>query len=247
MMLKTIILGLTPLFFATPALAGKMGSPSPDYFLSMSVGPSWINPGSTQRIALQPDIINTYVSRHPSNATVLVNGEIFLGIQSHFFQQIQSQFGLALYASNLATLNGYIQVDGDPNFQNYADHYQINHEHLALKSKWIFESPVKINPYVSGGIGVGFNRSNGYAMTPLIFQAVPMPSFQSNTQVTLSYSAGVGFQRALSQHVNVALGYQFVSWGASHLAPAPGQTSGKGLSLNNLYSQGIEFNLNYLL
>ncbi len=247
MIFKTIFLRLTPLFFAIPAFAGEMGHASHDYFVSISIGPSWTTPGSTQRIALQPDVINTYVSQNPSNTNVLVNGEIFLGVQSSFFQQIQSQFGLAFYASSPAKLTGYIQVDGDPNFQNYADQYKINHENIALKSKWIFENSVHINPYLTGSLGVGFNRSYGYSITPLIFPAVPMPPFKANTQVTLSYSAGAGFQRDLNQHVKVAVGYQFVSWGSSHLAPASGQTSTKGLSLNNLYTQGIEFNLTYLL
>lgn len=247
MIFKTIFWGLTPLCFAIPAFAGEMSHASHDYFLSMSVGPSWTSPGSTQSIALQPDVINTYVSQNPSNTNVLVNGEIFLGVQTYFFQQIQSQFGLAFYASSPAKLKGYIQVDGDPNFQNYADQYKINHEHIALKSKWIFENSFNISPYVTGGLGIGFNRAYGYSMTPLIFPAVPMPPFQSYTQVALSYSAGAGFQRALSKHLKVAVGYQFISWGACHLAPASEQTSSKGLSLNNLYTQGIEFNLTYLL
>ena len=247
MMLKIIFLSLTSLCFAMPALAGEMNNTLHDYFISLSVGPSWTNPGLTQSIALQPDLINTYISQNPSNTHALVNGEIFLGVQSHFLQHIQSQFGLALYASSQAKLQGYIQVDGNPNFQNYADQYQINHEHVALKSKFIVENAFNINPYVSGSLGVGFNRSYGYSMTPLILPAVPMPFFQSHTQVTLSYSAGAGFQRALNKHFTVALGYQFVSWGTSHLAPADGQASSKGLRLNNLYTQGIEFNLSYLL
>jgi opacity protein-like surface antigen len=247
MRLKTLFFGLILLCFATSAFTGEEGPKPHDYFLSMSVGPSWTNPGSTQSIALQPDIINTYVPQNSSNTSTLVNGEIVLGVQAHILQDIQSQFGLAFYASSPETLNGYIQVDGDPNFQNYADQYKIDHEHIALKSKWSFENASNINPYLSGSIGVGFNRSYGYSITPLIFPAVPMPPFKSNTQVALSYTLGAGFQHALSEHIAIAIGYQFVSWGSSHLAPANGQTSPQGLSLNNVYTQGIEFNLTYLL
>jgi len=244
-MLKSILQRLIALFFAMPVLAGEMGNVSPDYFISMGVGPSWTKPGSTQAVTLQPDVINAYV---PQTVThTLANGEIVLGVQQHFLEHILSQFGLAFYLSSPTKLNGYIQVDGDPDFQNYTYQYKINHEHIALKSKWIFEPSLNINPYVSGSIGVGFNRSYEYSITPLIFQAVPMPPFQSHTQLGLGYSLGAGFQRDLSQHLAVALGYQFVSWGASHLHPASGQTLGKGLGLNNLYTQGIEFNISYLL
>jgi len=246
-MLKTIFLSLFSCCFAITALAGEIRYKSYDYFISISAGPSWTNVNSTQNIALQPDVVNTYISQNPSKTNILANGEIFFGFQSYFFKQIQSQYGLALYASSTKKLNGYIQVDGDPNFQNYADQYQLNHEHIALKSKWIFENSFNTNPYVSGSLGVGFNHSHGYSITPLIFQAVPMPAFQANTEISLSYSVGAGFQRNLNKHVKVALGYQLVSWGKSHLAPANEQTSSSGLNLNNLYTQGIEFNLNYLL
>lgn len=240
-------MALTPFFFPMQALAGEMGHTSNDYFISISAGPSWTNPSKTQTIALQPDVMNAYVPQQPVKNSLLADGEVFLGVQNYFFQQISSQFGLAFYMSSPVTLDGYIQVDGNQNFQNYAYQFKINHEHIALKSKWIFEQPLNINPYVSGSIGVGFNRSYGYAVTPILFQAVTMPPFQSHTQVAFSYGVGAGLQHSLNQHVTVALGYQLVSWGSSYLGRASEQTSDKGLGLNNLYSQGIEFNISYLL
>ena len=247
MMIKTISLGLTPLCFVMLAHAGEMGHASHDYFISISAGPSWTNSGSSQTIALQPDLIKSYVPQSRTNTNGLVNGEIFLGVQKKILQQILGQVGIAFYVSSPKKLKGYIQEDGSPDFQNYAYQYQVRHEHIALKSKWIFEQSRQINPYIHGGIGLGFNRSYGYSITPLIFQELPSPPFQSNTHVALSYSLGAGFQHALSQHCTVALGYQLVSWGASNLDPASGQTSSKGRGLNNLYSQGIEFNISYLL
>lgn len=247
MMIRTVCLAFPTIFFAMPALAGDMGNAWNDFFISISAGPSWVSPNISQTLALQPDVVNTYVSHQPVKTTALADGEVFLGVQHHFFPQISSQFGLAFYMSSPASLDGYIQVDGNPNFQNYTYQFKLNHEHIALKSKWIFEQPLNINPYVSGSIGVGFNRSYGYAITPIIFQAVTMPPFQSHTQVGLSYGVGAGLQRSLSQHVMVALGYQLISWGPSHLGRASEQTSNKGPGINTLYSQGIEFNLSYLL
>jgi hypothetical protein len=245
MMLKAIANILALLCFVTPGFSGEADHMFQNPFISISVGPSWSQPGATQTIALQPDVIDTYAHQTPINT--LANGEVFFGIQRDLFQHVVGQFGLAFYISSPANLNGSIQVDGDPNFQNYTYQYRINHEHIALKSKWIFQQSLNINPYISGSVGVGFNRSYQYAVTPIIFQALPMPLFQSNTQTVVSYSLGGGFQRTFGQHITAAVGYQFVSWGASHLAPASGQTSAKGLGLSNVYSQGIEFNISYLL
>ncbi|MCX7117287.1 MAG: porin family protein [Legionellales bacterium] len=246
MMLTRFSLAFGAFCSAMCACAGDMGHPSPAYFISISAAPSWTHVGSTQTIALQPDVIKAYVPRGPDHQT-LGNGEIFLGVQKSFFQQVTSQFGLAIYASSPATLGGFIQEDASPNFQNYTYQYQISHGHIGLKTKWIAENSFNINPYLGASIGVGFNRSYGYTITPLIFQEVPAPPFQSTTKVVFSYGINAGFQHTLNQHFTCAIGYQLVSWGSSNLAQAAGQTSSRGLGLNNLYTQGVEFNVSYYL
>lgn len=247
MVFKKTSLGGIPLFFSMLAHAGTMGSQSNDYFVSLSGGPSWTNAGSSQTIELQPEVIKTYVPQDLTNSNILGNGEIFAGIKKSFFQQVQSQFGVAVYSSSFAKLEGFIQEDGDPNFQNYSYQYKIEHQHIALKSKWVAENSFNMNPYISGSLGVGFNRSYGYIATPLIFQEVNVPPFQPNTELVFSYSLGAGFQHILSQHIAIGVGYQLVSWGSSTLLRAEGQTSGNGLSLSNLYTHGVELNMSYFL
>jgi opacity protein-like surface antigen len=140
-----------------------------------------------------------------------------------------------------------MQVDGNPNFQNYAYQYKINHEHLALKTKWIAENALNMNPYLSASIGVGLNHSYGYSINPLISQEIPPPPFRSHTEAAFSYTVGAGFQHTIDCHFTIALGYELSSWGHSSLNRAQGQTSGHGLRLNNLYDQGITFNVSYIL
>lgn len=240
-------LGLIALCFSIFAHAGTMGRPPNNYFISLSGGPSWTNAGKSQTIELQPDLVKAYVPENLTNSNILGNGEIYAGMQKSFFQQIQSQFGLAVYWSSFAKLNGFVQEDANPNFQNYSYQYKIDHWHIAAKTKWIAENAYNMNPYFSGSIGVGFNHSTDYVETPLIFQEIDAPPFQSKTKVSFVYSLGTGFQHTVNEHISVSLGYQFVSWGASALNRAEGQTTGNGLSLNNLYTHGIEFNISYFL
>ena len=136
MMFKKISLGLILFSFNLIAHAEQtdtQSKPCYNYFISLSGGPGWTNAGKSQTIAFEPDVVNTYVPKNLTNSHVMINGELFLGVQESFFDHIQSQFGLALYASSLANLNGYMQVDGNPNFQNYAYQYKINHEHIQRK------------------------------------------------------------------------------------------------------------------
>lgn len=249
-MLKKVSLGLILYNFILIAHAGEIDNQPKkcyDYFISVSGGPGWTDAGKTQTIAIEPDVINTYVPQNLSNSHILGNGEIFAGFQKSFYEHIQSQYGLAFYASSHANLDGYVQVDGDPNFQNFEYKYKINHEHLAFKTKWIAENPLNMNPYISASVGVGFNHSYGFSMNPLISQEIPPPPFKSHTDVAFSYTFGVGFQHTIDCHYTVALGYELASWGINSLNRAEGQTSSHGLRLSNLYTQGIAFNVSYIL
>ncbi len=102
-----------------------------------------------------------------------------------------------------------------------------------------------LKPYVSGSLGVGFNQAYHFNITPTIFAAVPAPNFTSNTTVAFTYTLGIGLQRAINAHWKVSAGYEFADWGKSQLGTALGQTLGAGLSLNHLYTNGIQFSLSY--
>lgn len=248
MMYSKSFLGLIPLCFSLTVQAGTMGSVAPrDYFVALSGGLSWTNSGSSQVILLEPDLLNNYIPNNINNSNLLGNGEFFAGIQRSFFPQVQSQFGVAFYLSSFAKLNGYIQQDGDSGFQNYTFQYKVQHSHLALKTKWIAENAYNMNPYLSGSIGVGFNRSYGFAASPIVLQAPPMPPFQDKNRTAFTYTLGAGFQHTVSEHLSFGLGYQFVSWGANSLARTEGQSLSNGLHLNSIYTHGVEFNISYLI
>ena len=57
---------------------------------------------------------------------------------------------------------------------------------------------------------------------------------------------GAGVQKALNNHWQVGVGYEFADWGKSTLGRSLGQTLNTGLSLNYFYTNGVLFNLTYL-
>lgn len=56
----------------------------------------------------------------------------------------------------------------------------------------------------------------------------------------------LGAQKALNQHWQVGVGYEFADWGISQLGRAAEQTQNSGLTLNHLYTNGVLFNLTYI-
>ena len=212
--------------------------------LSLSLGPVWESAGNTQTFYLTPDIEKTYAANHASHA--LVDGELFLGIQKKLRDKLQGQIGLAVATTGNAVLSGAIWDDADPLFNNYTYQYQVRHTHLAIKGKLLAERGYVLTPWLSGSVGVGFNEAYSFNNTPSISQAAAISNFSPNTQTSFTYTVGAGVQRALNQHWQVGVGYEFADWGKSQLNSAVGQTLNSGLGLNHLYTNGFLFNLSYL-
>ena len=212
---------------------------------TLSFGPANSLPGRSQTIALQPDLVKTYANDSGVSSSLFIS-ELFLGKQRAFNDKISGQIGLTVAGSTAAKLSGEIWEDGDQDFANYNYRYRISHWHVAVKSKLLANDNWPLSPYLSGSIGVGFNRSYRFGITPIIFQEVPAPLFTAYTKTTYTYTLGAGVQRSVTQHWLAGMGYEFSDWGQSNLNPAPGQTTNSGPSLSHLFTQQFQFSITYL-
>lgn len=210
---------------------------------SLSEGLLWERAGKTQSFDLTPEIAKTYAAHQSTH--VLANTEFFVGMQKILSKTIQAQLGLTIAATSNASLSGLIWDDEIPQFANHSYGYKIQHTHVAIKDKLLINKGYWLTPWISGSLGIGFNSAHSYQNTPLIYEAIVNPNFASYTQVAFTYTIGVGLQKALNQHWQVGMGYEFTDWGQSRLGRAAEQTLNKGLVLNHLYTNGILFNLTY--
>ena len=169
----------------------------------------------------------------------------FLGVQRSINGKLDGQLGLSVATTSNANLSGSIWDDALPQFNNFNYTYNIQHTHIAVKGKLLKDIGYAFKPYVSGSLGVGFNQAHNFTSIPTLFEATPTPNFQSNTTTAFTYTVGIGVQRAINQHWQAGIGYEFADWGQSQLARASGQSMGQGLSLNHLYTNGLEFSLSY--
>ena len=241
---KVVIASLSALI-STSVVAGSMGpvqqpsSWSP--VLTLSGGPAWNNNAPTQTIKLQPTVANTYNGK--SSNQVLADGELFLGMQRLFNNKYTGQLGFAVAATSNAHLNGDIWVDADPAFNNFTYAYKVQHTHVAVKGKVLGDYGLMVTPYLSGSVGVGFNRAHAFTATPKISTEIADPPFQAHTTTAFTYTVGAGIQRAINNHVQLGVGYEFADWGKSQLARATGQTLNNVLGLSNLYTNALQFSV----
>lgn len=247
---KSFLLYLGASLCAHYAIAGTMGPATGQlgqafsWVGTISGGPTWQKEGSAQSIYLTPEIEKSYVPNKSSHT--LLGGEVFLGIQKSLSPSVDGQLGLAVAATSSRNLSGVIWDDADSEFDNFTYGYKIRHTYVAAKAKLLLNQDYWLIPWVSGSMGLGFNRSSSFHSTPRIYEAVPTPDFKSNTQTAFSYTLGAGVQKALDRHWQVGAGYEFSAWGKTSLGRAVGQTVNSGPSFNHPHTNGLMFNLTYI-
>ncbi len=225
--------------------SGTMGSlPSWQKFATISLGPSYTRPGLTQVIDLQPDIQKAYITN--DNTDVLFTGEIYLGGQKSINDLLIGQLGLVFSVSTPAKLGGVIEEDANNGLNNFTYKYSIQHEHVTIKGRLLSNTDLFLTPYLSGGLGIGFNRSYGYDSVPIISQEIAAPPFSANTEVAFTYTIGAGLQRAINANWQAGVGYEFANWGRSSLGRMSGQTINSGIALNHLYTHELQFSVTYI-
>lgn len=215
------------------------------YVVAFSVGPAWYHTVQTQTVYLQPFFPNTYIADQTTKA--LADGELFLGIQKPLHKDLLGQFGVTLAGTTPVEFKGEVWEMGDPTFDNFVYDYRLKHMHVAVKGK-LFATPFSETtwPYISGSVGVGFNRSYDYDTSAVIPEAVAPPNFENNTKTAFTYTLGAGIQRVFNSNLQAGIGYAFANWGQSALSPALGQQTQGVLALNSFYTNQLQFNITYV-
>lgn len=221
-----------------------VGCATTSYIVTLSGGPLWTDAGKSQTFYLQPDVQKTYEANRlvHSQAT----GELFLGAQTLLEEGFKGQLGLSAAIAG-TTLKGDIWDDATPEFNNYTYQYTAHNMRYAFKTKLLVDVSHDFSGYASGSAGVSVNRSGGFSITPTVPGAVAAPNFSPNTEMSFSYTLGAGIERALCEHWNVGVGYEFADWGRNSLARAPEQSLNNGLGMSHLYTNELLFSITYVV
>lgn len=246
-MFRTQIFLISAMLTGSAFAAAASQSTSDNHFvIGLSAGPTWVTGNQRQAINLEPDVAKTYTADNSSYA--VANAEVFAGMQKAFIalhQPLLGQIGISIVDTGDAKLSGDIWEDSNPAFDDSNYTYKVTHAHVALKGRLVGNYAMRIEPYVSASVGVGFNHAHEFTVYPSISEEVVPPGFQPNTTTTFTYALGIGFQTAITPNLQAAIGYEFADWGKVQLSTASGQTTNQRLTLNHLYGHELQFSLFY--
>lgn len=217
------------------------------WFATGSIGPLWQSNGKTQTFIVAPNVVKTYAANN--NTEVITGLSINLGVQKPFKNRLERfkwQLGGVLENAASATLTGEIWDDADPQFNNYTYRYSVKHTRVAAKGKLLYDGKYKLQPWISGSLGIGWNYAENYQNFPRIFPAVVNTNFVPHTTQALTYSIGAGVQRIISKSIQIGLAYEFTDWGGSTFAKPARQVTYNVIQTQHFYTNGLLANITYL-
>jgi|TARA_R110002126_G_scaffold273866_1_gene418593 opacity protein-like surface antigen len=145
------------------------------------------------------------------------------------------------------TVHGNISQYSLPEFTNYDYSWNIVSNLLFASAKVNLYQYKRFLPYVTAGLGGGFNCMSNYeekalpGVTPRF-----TPGFQDNTQTQFAYHLGAGLDVQLTQGMLVSLAYQYLNLG--HITSGYGTStwSNQLLDLGSYRSNGLFLGATYL-
>jgi hypothetical protein len=225
----------------------KAVMPYPDWSWMFSIkgGAALIQNKETKTFYLAPGIEKSYAAINSNN--VEGNFALFFGIQKILSPSLLGRIGIGAGFTTTTQLSGNIWDDADVQFNNFKYEYDLQHTQVTLDTKLLADVGLVVLPWISGSLGVGFNHASNFNSTPTVCGVLPIPNFTTQKTTGFTYGFGLGVEYPLREHLQIGLGYEFTRWGNNELGRAPEQTLNSGLSFNNIYSNGILLNLNYIV
>lgn len=238
---RKIITGLVGFMVSSSiAMAGSMGAIeqpviSPVITLFGGVGFFNVNHSPEVFTGTDDDIFTYYNNRQHSNSGLLgvfVGGEHALPRPGLFMQG-----GLEYTAFENSRIKGSHSVGIEPATSTYYNYkYTIQTQQLLAVAKLFGTLKERYHPYVSVGLGAAFNDSTAFSVSTTETGSLNIaPIYGNHTKTAFSYSAGLGVDADLNQHVRLGLGYRFAGLGKSSL--------GNGSVNMNTYSYPTGFSL----
>ncbi|CAM2754609.1 Uncharacterised protein [Legionella steigerwaltii] len=231
-------------FSAFALAATEPATPSSfHYLVDLSFGPAWIS-GATQNpqtFNWHTDLETTFLHHGGSNSPVF-NGAQFLGVQKKVTSNLIGQIGLVVAETSTIAVNGSIWSGVDSSFHNFNYKFRLSHTDMGVKGKLIYDSTLIMNPYVSAGIGINFNQTQGLGISSLNNEEVFNLSVENQSSNSFMYQLGVGLHEAINAHLLLSIGYQLKHIGQTHL-----NVSGNQLSSGTLYLNIVQLEIAYLV
>jgi len=155
---------------------------------------------------------STFIYKSKSKTHNPVRFGVSMSKNINFSSQNAVQIGISYHDITKMGVNGSLEQGISPPFTPFNYNYSINSSQLLVEAKLLHQWNKLFYPYLTGGIGAGFNKATNYSTNvPNYLTLTPYYSDKSST--SLSYSVGLGINFLKFQPIAIGLGYRFSDLG----------------------------------
>ena len=245
-----VIVGLTGCVFSLAGTMGEISKPKRCFpIATFTAGSSFSRSvGKTQNFPAS-DTILSFFDYSNGGATFnqyLLGGSI--GAECSLNSQWSVQSGVSYYQPGKFTASGAVTQGIDlPSANSYAYQYQVLSRQVLAESKLLYHW-LRTHPYLSGGLGAGFNAAQNFSVNIQPPFTTFSNQFANSSSTSYSYNVGAGIDYDLMKYVRVGVGYRFSDYGTIKTGPAviDDVVSGYQLRSAHLYTNSVQAQISLL-
>lgn len=200
---------------------------------------------TSQDILMVEPFRNTYVSNN--GASVPIVGNVLVGVEQPLPRKFKWQAAASYYRDASYVIQGTVLQFANPAYDNLNYNYRIAADRVLFETKLLGTYNTILHPYVTGGLGVIYNRAYGYHEERVVSTAAPMQvKFLDKTAVGFTYMGGAGADLDIVSYLRLGLRFQYSGLGNASLGPIPNQAVAKGLEAPRLRAAEYILQATYL-
>lgn len=243
----------TSTLISTTHYAGTMGLMLNDKHVVLSLGGGvgfTQNIGAYQYIPIINPLTDSFYSYSPTHSNQNFGFEdLFVGLEWMYNPTWSMQLGLDYTHQGRFAVNGVLVQGADLiSADQYTYHYSFSSNQLMAQAKLLYLYNERFLPYINLGLGSAINTARNFQTNTPPFLTFTR-EYTNNTQHSFTYTAGLGIDTVISQHLRLGLGYRFSDLGKVQLGNARIDTTvvGGALGQQHLYVNALIAQLTFII
>ena len=219
------------------------GMPEGNWYLKVHGGAGWYSEGKNHTINYGDDDFDAF----NDNSEREVAFQYGLGAGFHFAMPEQGAMGLGIswYGDAEHKYKGYIDQYAQRSLRDYNYLYKVQSQRVMVEGCWGFPFYQQLEGFVTGGLGMSWNKFSSYKYTPLGTEESPKPEFQDkDTNSAFAWQLGAGVSWAFTPQWRASVFYLYANNGKAESTADKEPVKGK-YETDDITSHNLMFSLNY--
>ena len=233
------------LFVATTSISSMAAAGMSDgnWYLKAHGGAGWYSEGKDQRLNYTEGDYDVF--KNDSGKEVAFQYGLGAGYRFEIGNECNIELGVGWYGDVEHEYKGFIDQYGQTNLRDYNYSYKIQTQRLMFEGRWGSPMHEKFQGFVTGGLGIGWNKFSGYQYNILDpNEESPKPQFGDNTKNNFVWQIGVGVSWMFMAKWRASLYYLYANNGKAE-ASANDEFFSNKYETDDITSHSLMFDLSY--